>query len=108
MKTTKEMLKKNRLVDVGSTLIEKTALEMAAVFYDAARESGLKSNKTQRRWARDNFQKFIPNAVETLTSMLGRSDISDIMKQEIHEALLERINDPEMIMLDELAQSTRH
>lgn len=86
-----------------STVIEKVALEFAAVFYDAARSSGGKSKLTQRAWARKNFQKFIPSATKHLISMLGRSDIADLMKQEIHQALLERVNDPEVTMLDELA-----
>src|SRR5271165_3806998 len=97
---------KNRLVEApASTIIEKTALKFAAMFYDAARSSGAKSTKTQKQWARDNFTKFIPKAVEILTSMLGRSDIADIQKQEIHQALLERVNDPEMVMLDELSEA---
>ena len=86
-----------------STVIEKVALEFAAVFYDAARSSGSTSKLTQRVWARKNFQKFIPPATKHLISMLGRSDIADLMKQEIHQALLERVNDPEVTMLDELA-----
>ena len=86
-----------------STVIEKVALEFAAVFYDAARSSGATSKLTQRAWARKNFQKFIPHATKHLISMLGRSDIADLMKQEIHQALLERVNDPEVTMLDELA-----
>ena len=88
----------------NSTVIEKTALEMAAVFYDAARSSGGTSKLTQRAWARKNFQKFIPRAIQILISMLGRSDISDLMKQEIYEALIERVNDLEMIMLDDIAK----
>jgi hypothetical protein len=77
------------------TVIEKTAAEFAAVFYEAARSSGLTSEfKNPRSFARANFTKFIPKAVEVLISMLGRSDIHDLMKQEIYEALMERNNDP--------------
>ena len=105
IKTVSERKKHNRLLEApASTVIEKTALEFAAVFYDAARSSGATSKMTQKAWARKNFHKFIPRAVQTLISMLGRSDISDLMKQEIHTALIERINDPEMIMIDDLAK----
>jgi hypothetical protein len=103
MKSTREMLKKNRLVEAPrSTIIEQTALEFAAVFYDAARSSGGKSTKGQKQWARDNFTKFIPHAVQHLTAMIGQPNVADHLKQQIHEALLERINDPEMQMLDEM------
>lgn len=79
------------------TLIEKTAAEMAAVFYDACRSSGMTSEYTNARsFARANFIKFIPYAVKTLLSMLGRSDIHDLQKQEIFESLQERMNDPDV------------
>lgn len=108
MKSTSEMLKKkNRLVEAPhSVIIEQTALEFACVFYDAARSSGAKSTKGQKQWARDNFTKFIPHAVQHLTAMLGQPNVADHLKQQIHEALTERINDPEMQMLDEM--HTKH
>lgn len=88
---------KRHILGPRHTVIEKTASELAAVFYEAARSSGLKSQfKTPRAFARAKFITFIPKAVELLTSMLGRSDIHDLMKQEIFEALSERINDPEV------------
>lgn len=95
--------RKNRLLQAPkSVIIETTALEFAMVFWDAGRSAGATSKMTQKAWARKNFPKFIPKAVEHLTSMLGRTDIADLLKQQIHEALLERINDPEMQMLDEM------
>lgn len=79
------------------TVIEKTAAELAGVFYDACRSSGMKSEyKSAKTFARAKFTTFIPKAVELLISMLGRSDIHDLMKQEIHGALMERHNDPEL------------
>jgi len=86
-----------------STVIEKTALEFACVWYESCLSSGLlpsKKQKTQKAWARANFQKFIPHAIEHLTTMLGRNDIPNLMKQEIYDAILERTNDEEMVALE--------
>lgn len=80
-----------------SNLIEKTALEFACTFYEAARSSGLTSKyKDAREYGRANFEKFIPKAVEILMDMLGKKHISTVMKDEIHFALLERVNNPEL------------
>lgn len=77
------------------TIIEKTAAELAGVFYDAGRATGLKSKyKNARAYAKGEFVKFIPKAVEILTGMLGRFDLPDLMKQEIYEAIMERNDDP--------------
>lgn len=77
------------------TVIEKVAAELAGTWYEIGRGQGLTSKwKTPKAYARANFEKFIPKSVELLLSMLGRSDIHDLMKQEIYEALLERHNDP--------------
>ena len=79
------------------TVIERTALELAATWYEIGRGQGLTSKwKDPKSYARANFTKFIPKAVELLISMLGRSDIHDLMKSEIYESLLERHNDPEL------------
>src|ERR1035437_9241587 len=76
------------------TIIEKTAAEMAGVFYDACRSSGMTSEyKTARAFAKAKLTTFIPKAVEILISMLGRQDLPDLMKAEIYEALKERAND---------------
>ena len=82
------------------TLIEQVALNFAAVFYDACRTSGMKSEKhnNPRSWAKANFVKFIPKAIEHLTEMLGNPHINDLMKQEIYEAIMERTNDPRVEM----------
>lgn len=84
------------------TIIEKTAGELAAAFYEGARGSGLKSKyKNARSWAKANFVKFIPKAVEILTGMLdSHSNISDHMREEIYEAIMERANDPALAVMD--------
>lgn len=77
------------------TVIEKTAAELAATWYEIGRGQGMISKwKSPKSYARANFEKFIPKAVELLLSMLGRSDIQELMKQEIYDALMERHNDP--------------
>lgn len=78
-----------------STLIETVALNLAATFYEVGRGQGLTSkHKSAKAYAKANLEKFIPKAVEYLLDMLGRQDIPDLMKAEIHEALTERVNDP--------------
>ena len=92
-----------------SVVIEHTALEMACVWYESCLSSGLlpsKKQKTQKAWARANFQKFIPHAIEHLTSMLSRPDINDLCKQEIYDAIMERTNDPEMVALENVAATS--
>lgn len=81
-------------------LIEKTAIEFAAVWYDIARTNNqvdaafIKKWPTQRKFAKAKFEKFIEPALKHLTSLLGRSDIPDIMKKEVYDAIMERNNDP--------------
>ena len=86
-----------------NVLIEKTAGELAATTYEQLRSAGFKSKfKNPRAYARANIEKYVPVAVKILTEMLGRNDISAHMKEEIYEALLERANDPNLAILDNL------
>lgn len=79
------------------TVIEQVAGELAGTWYEIGRGQGLTSKwKTPKLYARANFEKFIPKAVEYLLSMLGRSDIAPLMKEEIYQAIMERVNDPEL------------
>lgn len=80
-----------------SVIIETTALEMAAVWYEIGKSQGLTSKHTSARdYARANLNKFIPKAIEHLLSMLGRNDIPKDQKDMIYTALIERHNDPEL------------
>ncbi len=80
-----------------NVVFEHVALEMAAVFYEAGRSSGMTSKyKDARSWARANFEKFISAAIEKCVQLLGRQDIPDLAKQEIWDALYERNNDPDI------------
>ncbi len=88
---------KKSILSSKHTLIEHTAAEFAVVFYEAGRSSGLTSkHKTAKSWAVANYQKFIIPAVDHLTTLLGRNDISEHMKLEIYESLMERVNDPDV------------
>lgn len=78
-------------------LIEHTAMQFAVVWYEAARSSGLTSKyKTARLWALHNFDKFIPQAVEKLLEILNNPNTHQNVKDAIYNAILERVNDPEL------------
>ena len=83
------------------TLFEKVAGELAGVFYDAARSSGMQSEyKSAKAFARAKFTTFLPKAIELCLSMLQRPDINQEMKDEIYNAYLERANDPYLKEID--------
>jgi len=87
----------NHVVEPHHLLIEKTALELAATFYEAGRSSGLTSkHKDARKFAKANVEKFIPKAVELLTDMLGNPSLPADQKDMIYNAIMERTNDPEL------------
>lgn len=98
--TNDDLARKNSYL-LGSpkyTVIERTAGELAGTWYEIGRGQGLKSKwKDSKSFARANFTKFIPKAVEILISMLGRSDIHELQKEEIYGALMERHNDPRLV-----------
>jgi hypothetical protein len=77
-----------------STLIEDTAIEFAAAFYEAARMKGIdcKPYRNQRQYIKKNFEKFIPHAVKHLTEMLSSTTLHEDLKYKIYEALTERAN----------------
>lgn len=87
-------LSPNKLITPQSLLIEKTALELACVFYEAGRSSGLKSkHKDARAFAKANVTTFIPKAVELLMDILANPATSVEQKDMIYEAFMERTND---------------
>lgn len=92
-----DTLKPKHIATPRSLLIEKTALEMAAVYYEAGRNTGMTSkHKDARSFAKANVEKFIPIAVSTLLDMLGMPHIPQHQKDEIYEAIMERTNDQEL------------
>lgn len=83
-----------KIVTPRSTLIEQTALKLAATWYEIGRSQGMTSkHKTARHWAAHNFIKFIPKAVEHLIDILNQPNAAPAMKEEIYAALMERIHD---------------
>ena len=91
-----DALEKKLLFKPSHNLIEKTAGELAAVFYEAGRASGMTSKyKTPRAYAKANLEKFIPKAIEYLLSMLHNPSTPEHMKQQIYDSYIERNNDPD-------------
>lgn len=85
------------LVTPASLLIEKTALELAATFYEAGRSSGLQSkHKDARSFARAYVERFIPKAVDLLMDILNSPSTSADQKNLIYDAVMERTNDKEL------------
>lgn len=85
------------LITPQSLLIEKTALELAAVFYEAGRSSGLTSkHKDARSFAKANLEKFIPKAIQHLMDMLSNPATPEDFKSLIYEAFMERSNDTDL------------
>jgi len=87
----------NQLIKPESILIEQTALDLAAVYYEAGRSSGLTSKHPDARaFARANVTKFIPKAVELLMTILANPATPKEQKDAIYDAFLERANDEEL------------
>ncbi len=104
-----------KIADPSTVIVEKTAGEMAGVFYDAARSSGLKviqlqgqkinllKYKSPRDFARRHIEKFIPAAVHALTEILSRPETPPEQKEVIYQAIMERVNDPDLDMIAKTA-----
>ena len=91
-----------KIIAPSSTLIEQTAADLCATYYEVGRGQGLKSkHKTHKAFVHAHIERFIPIAVDLLTSMLGMPHVSDDQKVLIHEALIERANDPDLSFMDE-------
>lgn len=88
-----------KIVTPANPLIYKVAAEMAGVFFDAGRSSGLQSkHKTPEAFARANIEKFLPKAVQTLIEMLKpTSNCTEHMREEIYSALMDPVNDPNLM-----------
>lgn len=76
-------------------LIEHVAAELAATFYEVGRSQELKSrHKNARAYALNNLERFVPHAIKHLLEQLNSPSVSAESKEEIWEALQERMNDP--------------
>lgn len=88
-----------------STLIESTAANLAAQYYEIGRSEGLASKHlSHKEFAMANMERFIPHAVDILLDMLHKDDTTVHMKDAIMEAFDERRNDPDYFILNEKIQ----
>ena len=89
----------SKIVKPLNPLIFKVAGSLAAEFYEIGRSQGLTSKwKTPRQYANANIEKFVPKALEYLIDMLGEhSNMPQLVKQEIYEAITDPINDPDLM-----------
>lgn len=80
-------------------LIFQVAGEMCATMYDTGRSQGMTSKyKNEREYVKAYIEKYIPIAVKTLIQMLKpTSNCTEHMRQRIHEALTNPINDPDLM-----------
>jgi len=108
---------KLKLIQPHSMLIEQTAGQMAGVFFEAARSSGLtiislqgqkinlsKYKNNPHKFARAHLEKFIPAAVHSLTEILSKPETPEHFKETIYQAILERTNDEQISEMGKLAQ----
>lgn len=105
-----------KIVDPSNVIVEKTAGEFAGTFFEAARSSGLETIMLQgqtinllkyknnpRAFARRHIEKFIPAAVHALTEIMSRDTTPPDQKELIYNALMERVNDPDLDMMAKTA-----
>ncbi len=105
-----------KIVDPSNVIIEKVAGQMAGVFFDAARSSGLtvinlqgkkinllKYKNNPRSFARANIEAFIPAAVNALIDIMSRPNCPEDQKLMIYNALMERVNDKDLDMMAKTA-----
>ena len=92
------MSKFKKIIEPHSVLIEQTAGQYAAIFWEACRSSGMKPgrHKTARSYARANLEQFIPLVVKNLIEVMARPETSADMKETIYLALMERTNDEQV------------
>lgn len=89
----------NKIVKPINPLIYRTAGEIAAIMYETGRSQGMTSiHKTPKAYAQANLEKFIPIAIKHLIELLKpTSGITNHMRDEIHAALTDPLNDPELM-----------
>lgn len=109
-------MSKLKIIEPHTMLIEKTAGQMAAVFFDAARSSDLKVISLQgqkinllryknnpRLFAKAHLEKFIPAAVHALIEIMSRANTSASQKEQIYLAIMERTNDEGLNLMGKTA-----
>ncbi len=98
----------SKLLKPRDILIEKVAGELAATYFEAAQNTPQmntlrkKYRNDPRRYARMNLERWIPKAVETLISCLQSPRLSIEAKEEIYNAIADRVNDPDNLTSDDI------
>lgn len=86
-----------KLIKPESTLIEMTALQLAATFWEIGRSQGIKSkHKDAKSYAKKYLVNFIPKAVELLMDILANPQTPQTQRDAILDAFLERTNDKDL------------
>lgn len=92
-----DRLQPKKIIKPESLLIEQTALELAAAFYEGGRSAGLKSKyKNPKDYAKAYLVKFIPKAVELLMEILAKDSTPQAQRDAIYDAFMERSNDKDL------------
>ena len=63
----------------------------------------LKYNNNPRNFARANIEAFIPAAVHALIEIMSRPNTPESQRQLIYNAVMERVNDPDIDMMAKTA-----
>lgn len=105
-----------KLKDPSDVIVEKTAGDFAATFFEAARSSDLKVINLQgkkinlmkygenpRNFARRHLEAFIPAAVHALNEIMCNPNTPEEHRQVIYNAIMERVNDPDLDMMAKTA-----
>lgn len=101
----------SKLIKPRDVLIEKVAGQLAATYFEAAQNTPQmdtlrkKYRNDPRRYARMNLEKFIKPAIECLIESLKSPRLSVEAKEEIYNALIDRINDPENLISDDIIKN---
>lgn len=88
-----------KIVTPINMMIYKTAIEYAAVYYEAGRSTGLTSKfKSPEAFAKANIEKFIPLVIKNYIEMLKpTSNCTEEMRAGVYEALMDPVNDPALM-----------
>lgn len=106
----------NKLIKPMNPLIWNTAASMAAEWFEIALSSGLKrgkyvgkGDKPIRMFVKDKIEIFVPMAISILIDMLKpTSNCSDHMREKIYEALLDPVNDPDLMATGKSKTKNEH
>lgn len=105
-----------KIITPSSIIVEKTSGEFAAVWFEAARSSGIKVAKLQgekinllkyknnpKLFARAHLEKFIPAAMHALIQIMSNPNTPEEQRKLIYEAVMERTNDPQLNVMAQAA-----